>query len=297
MELKRLIIRGDDLGYSHTINMGFRKLAERGVVSAWSIMAPCPWFMEAVDLAKDFPEVDLGMHLTLNAEMQGYRYGPVLGASRVPSLVDRNGYFFPTPLSFIDQKPKKEEVEAELRAQIERVLASGLNLRYIDNSHNNNLHVFPEMNEIANRLIEEYKLMVSPFIFDPTQNVLAMAQPTCESKLEAYKAWLALPKDPNTYSFICIHPWLDTSEAKALKLNTEFDIAMLQAFIPHSIGETAALLTDEFKTALNELGYTIVRYRDLPENMQTHSLQLWPREVNLQMMAMVGASPELLAKL
>jgi len=297
METRSLIIRGDDLGLSHAINQGYRRLAERGMITAWSIMAPCPWFMEAVEVAKEYPNVDLGMHLTLNAEWQGYRWGPVLGPSRVPSLVDSFGYFHPNPLRFLDNPLSPSEVEAELRAQVERVLKAGLNLRYVDNSHCNCCAQFPMINEITNRIIADYKLQVSPFVFDPTTEVIASAPPTPAAKLEAFTQWLALSPASEGYRFILVHAHLDTPEARALVLNSEFAIPFLQEFVPHAIAETEALCTDEFQHQLQRQGYRLVRYRDLPSNQQLRELPLMPREIVMQMFAMFGASPELLAKL
>ena len=292
MGMKQLILRGDDLGVTHAANEGFRRYAEKGVMSAWSIMAPCPWFSEAVELAKEFPNVDVGMHLTLMSEWRGYRWGPVLGAACVPSLVDKNGYFPTNPLQLLAGKPVREEVEAELRGQIERVLNAGLNLLYIDNSHGNICHMLPMVNEVANRLIEEYKLQASPFVFDPTLEIISASASTVEAKKEAYFRWLKTPQVIPGYRFVVVHPMLDHPEARALRLPPEMDVPFLQEIIFHNIADTQALATDEFAQTLKDLDYEIIHYHDMPEGAQHHRLEVWPPEILAQMFSMMGASPE-----
>lgn len=291
---KQIIIRGDDLGVTHAANEGFRLYAEKGVISAWSIMAPCPWFSEAVEIAKEFPNVDLGMHLTLMSEWAGYRWGPVLGADKVPSLVDDKGYFPTNPTQFLKTGLVRKEVEAELRAQIERVLAVGLNVLYIDNSHGNILHMLPIVNEVANQLIKEYDLQASPFVFDPTLELISSSGPTTEAKKEAYSKWLDTPQVIPGYRFVVVHPMLDHPEARALSLPPEMDIPFLQDIILHNIADTEALATDEFAQTLRDKNYEVVHYRDLPASSQKHTIEIWPPEILTQMFTMMGASADVI---
>ena len=94
-ETKTLLIRCDDLGMSHAVNMAFKELMESGLKFSASVMFPCAWYQEAVEILKEHPNVSVGVHLTLNAEWKNYRWGPISGRDKVPSLVDDNGYFFP----------------------------------------------------------------------------------------------------------------------------------------------------------------------------------------------------------
>jgi chitin disaccharide deacetylase len=59
-------------------------------------MFGCPWYLEAVDILKKYPNVSVGVHLMLNSEWRNYKWGPVLGRTAVPTLVDSDGYFFPS---------------------------------------------------------------------------------------------------------------------------------------------------------------------------------------------------------
>src|SRR3954453_20826548 len=123
-----LVVRTDDAGMSHSVNMALEKLISTGLPVSVSVMVPTPWYLETVDMLKRHPEVAVGVHLTLNSEWKNYRWGPVLGRTAVPSLVDADGYFFPSSDALDANHPDLGQVEAELRAQVERAVHSGLKI-------------------------------------------------------------------------------------------------------------------------------------------------------------------------
>ena len=86
-----LIIRSDDAGMSHSVNMALERLIETGMPVSVSVMFPTPWYQETVEMLKRHPDVAVGIHLTLNSEWKNYRWGPVLGGTDVPRLVDADG--------------------------------------------------------------------------------------------------------------------------------------------------------------------------------------------------------------
>src|SRR5436305_8697637 len=131
-ESASLIIRSDDAGMSHSVNMALEKLIESGLPVSVSVMFPTPWYQETVEMLKRHPSVSVGIHLTLNSEWKNYRWGPVLGRTAVPSLVDEDGYFFPSGEALDNNHPDLKQVEAELRAQIDRAMKSGLKIDYVD---------------------------------------------------------------------------------------------------------------------------------------------------------------------
>lgn len=157
-DAKLLIVHADDLGMAHSINMASIKGLETGLVSSGSIMIPCSWLPEIAAYARTHPEADLGLHLTLTSEWSLYRWGPVLAKERVPSLLDSSGYLYPTETeaaAHIDPK----EAEAEIRAQIARARALGIQPTHLD-SHMGTLYQNQALFETLFRVARDNKLLV-----------------------------------------------------------------------------------------------------------------------------------------
>lgn len=155
-DTKVLIINADDFGMNHSTNMAtFRALRVGGVTST-TVMAPCPWLMEAVNIAKENPQMTVGVHTTLTSEWGKYKWGPVLGWKTVPSLCTDMGYFYEdTPFVYLNAKP--EEAEKEVRAQIDKVIAAGVDVTHID-SHMGAMQYAPGYHEIYIKIAKDYNL-------------------------------------------------------------------------------------------------------------------------------------------
>ncbi|HJT18156.1 MAG TPA: ChbG/HpnK family deacetylase, partial [Thermoanaerobaculia bacterium] len=109
---KLLIIHADDVGMSHSVNAASIKALESGAATSASIMVPCPWFPEIAAWARLNPDADLGLHLTLTSEWLHYRWGPVLSKDVVPSLIDREGFFYRTEKEAVEHiKPDEAKNE------------------------------------------------------------------------------------------------------------------------------------------------------------------------------------------
>jgi hypothetical protein len=162
------VVHADDIGMCHAANEGAFEALANGPVTCGSIMVPCPWFREAARHAAGRPDLDLGVHLTLNAEWDHYRWGPVAGRSAVPSLVDPEGYLPRTSLEVV-QRARPEEVEIELRAQVVRALDAGIDVTHLD-SHMGTCF-FPPFIEIYGRLAREFRVPV--FAVRPDAGALA----------------------------------------------------------------------------------------------------------------------------
>jgi len=151
-----IVIHADDLGMAHSVNRATFEALEKGWVTSASILVPCPWFAEAARWARAHPEADLGIHLALNSEWTGFRWGPVSGASAVPSLLDAEGYP-PLVEPTVVQQAKPAEVERELRAQVDRAKAAGVRLSHLD-SHMGTLFASAALFEVYRRLGAAYDL-------------------------------------------------------------------------------------------------------------------------------------------
>src|ERR1700722_2508073 len=126
-----LILNADDFGMCHDQNEGVIRGLQEGVFTSSTILVTCPWFEEAAEFARNYPAADLGVHLTLTAEWDRYKWGPVLGRDAVPSLVDARGYLWQT-VAQVHEHARLDEAEAELRAQIEKAFAAGIDATHLD---------------------------------------------------------------------------------------------------------------------------------------------------------------------
>ena len=157
-DAKLLIVHADDLGMSHSVNIATIKAFESGLVNSGSIMVPCPWFSEIATYARANPQADLGLHLTLTSEWTSFRWGPVTSKDRVSSLLDKDGYLHLSE-SEAAAKADPKEVEMEIRAQIERARAFGIQPTHLD-SHMGTLYQNKALFETFLRVAREYKLPV-----------------------------------------------------------------------------------------------------------------------------------------
>jgi len=124
----RLLVRADDMGISHDVNLAIIRAYKEGIVTSAGIMPVSRYFEEAVRLCKEHPGLAAGIHLTL----LGTRERPVLSPEEVPSLVNEKGFFYETMEQLEAAGPEAEEIEREIRAQVGKVRASGLDFVYMD---------------------------------------------------------------------------------------------------------------------------------------------------------------------
>lgn len=151
-----LIPHLDDVGMAHGANRAFLDTVAAGFLRTGSVMVPCPWFPEIARMAAD-PALDLGVHLTLTSEWQGYRWRPISTASPASGLIDADGYMWRDCVS-LRRHVVPEAAEVELRAQIDRALAVGIDATHLDTHMGAAL--VPELAAIYLRLGQEYRLPV-----------------------------------------------------------------------------------------------------------------------------------------
>lgn len=251
-----ILIRCDDIGMCHAVNMAAKEVLETGILVSMSVMVPCPWFSEAVELLKKYPNVSVGIHLTLNSEWKQYRWGPVSGSQVVPSLVDSLGYFFPSRRNLFDNNPKLVEIEKELRAQIEKARLAGLQIDYLDYHMGAAMQTL-ETRAIVENLAEEYELAISRY-YDEVDVEGGYAAPVA-GKLDTLMSKVK-SLQPGGTKLLVFHIGLDTPEMSAMEdLNPTGPKEMSK----HRHAELKALVAPQFQKLLHDQRYRLVNYRTL----------------------------------
>ena len=152
-----LIIHADDFGMAHSVNRAIADALQAGWVTSASILVPCPWFPE-LPLFAQHSNSDLGIHLALNSEWTGFRWGPISSKDKVPSLLDDQGYL-PLLETQVAQNAKPAQVEAELHEQIDRAISLGIPITHLD-SHMAALLGSPELIQVYRRVAHYYHLPI-----------------------------------------------------------------------------------------------------------------------------------------
>ena len=169
---KVILVHADDIGMSHSVNMASIEAFKHNLVTSGSIMVPCPWFPEIADYAKQHPELDLGIHLTLTSEWKYLRWRPVASIDKVPGLLDEQGFMWKSERQTA-MKATPQEIEIELRAQIDRALAFGIKPTHID-THMGTLYTRKDFFDVYVKLGKEYNLPI--MAMRPTPEAIQFAK-------------------------------------------------------------------------------------------------------------------------
>jgi chitin disaccharide deacetylase len=215
-----LLIRGDDIGSSHTSNVACIESYKNGIMRSVELMVPGPWFPEAVRLLNENPGLDVGVHLVVTSEWNDIKWRPL---TCCPSLVDKDGYFypmiwqrpdFPEGTSLKDAPWKIEEMEKEFRAQIEMAKRHVPRVSHI-NCHMGCESCAPEIARLVERLAKEYKMDINPS--DKGYKFIGLwgkKDSTADQRIKATVKTLR-GLSPGSYFFID-HPGVDTPEMRAI---------------------------------------------------------------------------------
>jgi predicted glycoside hydrolase/deacetylase ChbG (UPF0249 family) len=219
-------------------------------------MFPTPWYQETVEILKRHPAVSVGIHLTLNSEWKNYRWGPVSGRGAVPTLVDSDGYFFPSSEALHRNHPDLKEIEKELRAQIERAQRSGLKIDYVD-YHMGTALRYPEFRDVTERLAREFNLGMSGYFGETMQDPQYSAAP--RNKGDSLVAMIDRLHAP--INVVVTHVGIDGPELGALvDMNTDGPLADMSK---NRQGELDALTSARFSEAVKARNVQLMTYRQL----------------------------------
>jgi predicted glycoside hydrolase/deacetylase ChbG (UPF0249 family) len=153
---KVLLLHMDDAGMCPEANAAAERYIQNGHLQSAAVMMPCPNAASFISWAKGYPLADIGVHLTLTSEWKHYRWGPLTDPAKVPGLVDPDGKFWHEVPEVVMHASAKE-VETEIRAQIDRVLALGLKPSHID-THMGTLYGSPDYIKVFLKVAQEYRI-------------------------------------------------------------------------------------------------------------------------------------------
>ena len=268
-DAKLLIVHADDLAVAHSVNAASFDALDKGAVTSASIMVPCPWLTEVGTYAKNHPDADLGLHLTLTSDWKIYRWGPVESKDKVPSLLDPAGYLW-SEVAAAARSIKPEEAEREIRAQVQHAVAAGIHPTHLD-THMGTLIATPELFAVFAKIAHEYNL---PFLAPrqlaergPLHSALSekdilldsvvMASPSVHA--DAWKEFYsdAIKSLKPGFTEMIVHLGHDDAELQAVMVDhPDYGAAWRQR-------DYDFVTSAEFKKVLQENNVILVKWKDL----------------------------------
>jgi predicted glycoside hydrolase/deacetylase ChbG (UPF0249 family) len=261
-----VILSCDDLGSCHAANVGVYRALHDGAATCASLMVPAPWASHAADHA--LPGDDIGVHLTLNAENPLYRWGPITHA---PSLQSGEGGF-PRTLEDLWEHADHSEVLRELRAQVERASAWGIDVTHLA-PHLSAITLRPEFFDVYLELATEFELPIRlPSTITAEQAGFPFRKLASEEGVlfpdhfdhdwragSADRVYDAIANLRPGVTEIHVQPAIDTLEVRALSDAADGWIADL-----------ALVTSDELRTRLDDSGAIMIGYRELRTAMRAN---------------------------
>ena len=256
----RLIVRGDDMGFAHAGNEALIKCYKEGIQRSIEVLVPSPWFPEAVALLAKEPGVDVGVHLALTSEWENVKWRPLTDC---PSLTDSNGYFYPMIYpnkdypgqSLQENKYKLEEIEKELRAQIELARRKIPGISHLS-AHMGCHHLDEKVFALVKKLAKEYNIDVDLQELGVKSVGYKGASGTPEEKIKSFIAMLESLAPGETYLFVD-HPALDGPEMRAIYHIGYENVAADRQ------GVTETFTSPLVKEAIKRKNIQIISYADL----------------------------------
>ncbi|WP_336786666.1 polysaccharide deacetylase family protein [Paenibacillus sp. MMO-177] len=261
--MKRFLLRGDDFGGSLSANQAIAEACEHGLLKNVSVMAPGPYLEEGALLLADCKEICFGMHITMNAEWDRVKWKPVLPCEKVPSLVDKQGYFLPHPSDM--GKVNLEEAIAETLSQYDRLREAGFRISYVDE------HMFFGYSvkgyaEWLNAWCRQEGLVNFHRCFRPLPRAIEAAAGGPAAAGDLAQIYLShhrqdIQSAPEGLYTVILHPGLDSEEMRQFG-NAEISGEQIAA---ERDAERRMLLEPDLASFYSQYGVTSVRYDELEE--------------------------------
>jgi predicted glycoside hydrolase/deacetylase ChbG (UPF0249 family) len=261
----RLIVRGDDMGFSHSANAALITSYREGIETSIEVIVPSPWFPEAVRMLRENPRVDVGLHFAITSEWDNVKWRPL---TEVPSLQNADGYFYPMLFpnknypkqSVMENAWKIEDVEKEMRAQIELARKHIPRLSHVSGHMGSTMSAFsPEVKALAERISKEYNLPfvdLGPGSSDINYVGLDLRSKTLEEQTQAFIDMLNKLEEGKTYVYV-EHPGLDDPELRAIYHLGYEDVAQGRQDV------TSVFTSEKVKEAIVRKGIQLVSYKEV----------------------------------
>lgn len=262
-DARLLIVNADDLGMYPAINEAVGSAFREGIVHSTSLMMPCPGAPGAIDLLKSLPDLPFAVHLSVIRDIPDYVWGPVAPKGEVPSLLDDDGNLYTTAkMAQMLAAATLDDLETEFRAQIEMVLATGLQPTHLD-WHCLHDGGRDDIFDLTVALAREYGLALRVSKPASIARVRQLGLPCSDhdlldsfsldlaSKAEQYAAYLrALPPGLTDWA---VHPGLDTTNARSID----------PAGWPVRFSDFQFLISAQAKEIIAQEGITLLSYASL----------------------------------
>lgn len=248
----RLIVRGDDMGYTHAGNEACIRAFKEGIETSIEVIVPSPWFPEAVKMLAENPQIDVGVHLALTSEWDNLKWRPLTTAA---SLRDEDGYFPANLDRKKDHRWTLEDVEQELRAQIEMAKRKIPRVSHIS-GHMGCESLSPEVKELVRNLCKEYKLDI--FLEDHGVKTVGWgpSKAGVEERIAAFSKTLDGLEEDKVYLLIT-HPGLDTPELRSIRHHPDDNIAVDRQ------ADTDLMIDRRVRQRIEARGIKLIGYKDL----------------------------------
>ena len=264
LDAPKLIIRGDDMGYSHSGNEALIKSYIEGIETSIEVIVPSPWFPEAVKMLAQNPKVDVGLHFAITSEWDNVKWRPLTDCK---SFRNSDGYFYPMLFhnnnypkqAVIDNDWKMEDYEKELKAQIEMGLKHIPRLSHIS-GHMGSTGFTPEIKELCKRVAKEYNLKMVDTDSQKDNNIgytgFEFNNKTTQERIDGFIAMLDKLENGKTYVFV-EHPGLDNDELRAISHIGYEDVAKGRQDV------TTIFTSEKVKEAILKKGVKLVSYKEV----------------------------------
>lgn len=260
-----VIIHVDDIGMSMASNRGAIESLEEGLATSVSIMMPCPWVPQFLEYLKKKPETCAGLHLTMNAEWDYYRWGPVAGKAQVPGLTDPMGCLWDT-LQEVYDNATPDEVETEIRAQIDRSLTMGIQPTHLD-SHMGTLFYNRDYFDRYVKVGVEMQipiLMAKEFDAEAAQKIWQAGLPVLDWIHTDSYDWKTTEKSPH---YIDALKNLKPGITEIIIHSTKPDdvIPVITGNRDHLYGDLFAMVDPEVRKVVEEEGIILTNWREIAD--------------------------------